>query len=74
MRASSFFAASLLGRHVGDCAERGAGLGELVLGHGGLQAAEAWVRPSPVCLASPKSRTWPGRGSVTKILAGLISR
>ena len=77
-----FPAADLLGGHVGDGADGGAGAGEMLrvkgelclglVGEGGGGTESLWCRD--VILARPKSRilAWPRL--VTKILAGLMSR
>ena len=73
-----FLGAGLLGRHVGDRAERGAGAGEMLLVDcvASCVAAAIWLDElaRDASLARPKSRilAWPRL--VTKIFAGLMSR
>ncbi len=75
--AIEFLAQRLLGRHVGDRAERGAWAGEVLLIQRPAVASSRTVSVRPaigVSLASPKSRilAWPRL--VMKMLAGLMSR
>ena len=78
VRASNSLRPRLLRRHVSDGAERAPGTGEVLLGHrvsrAVVAAQSSTLRSAGVTFARPKSRilAWPR--SVTKMLAGLMSR